>query len=58
MLLGLEEVCQHEHGAVEEAGENTGEGQKADKGRHGDVPARLPTWLPLFAAIVKDAVKA
>jgi hypothetical protein len=58
VLLGLEVICQHEHGAVEEAGENTNGGQKADKGWHGRFPARLPAWLPFFAAIVKDAVKA
>jgi hypothetical protein len=58
VLLGLEEICQHEHGAVEQAHKNTGDGQKADKARHGGFPARFPAWLPLFAAIVKNAVKA
>jgi hypothetical protein len=55
--LRLEEIRQHEHGAVEQAHEETHNRQKSDESRHDRLQAGFaPIELPFFARIVKDAM--
>jgi hypothetical protein len=57
--MGFEEVCQHEHGTIEQPGKNSHNGQKADERRHRTLRRGfVPYGLPFFAAVVKDALKA
>jgi hypothetical protein len=59
VLVRFEEICEHEHGAIEQPREKPNYGQEADEGWHyGLRPGLFLIGLPFFAPVVKDALKA